>query len=162
MNKSYERQQDDVKHLSGKVTHPYDNGEKPSTPNGRVESNDNSMLMKLNDDNDGPNEINGNSLGTSCSGNHERHCCCLSPPVERNCDICRTETPEKHLNNLGQPCPGSLGDERCSSPDPTSAFLHNSPVLTGNFSKRKLSRVCSAPCLTRSWSSDAETDVLST
>lgn len=159
MNISYERQQDGVKHLSGKMTHPYDNGEKPSALNGRVESSDNSMLMKLNDDDNGigsPNEVNGN---------HERHCCCLSPSVEgspSNCDVCRTETPEKHLNNLGQPCPCSLGDERCSSPDPSSSFLHNSPVLTGYFSKRKLSRVCSAPCLTRSWSSDTESDVIST
>ena len=164
MNKSYDQHQDGVKNSNCEINHPHDNGEKPSTPNGRVESSD-SMLMELNDDYGmgSPNEINGNGLETSCPGNQKRHCCYLSPSVERSrtyCDVCRTETPEKHLNNLGQSCPGSSEDERCSSPDPSSSFLHNSPVLTGHFNKRKLSRVCSAPCLTISWFSD-ETDASS-
>jgi hypothetical protein len=168
MNKSYDHAPG--KYLPDRVSHPHENdGGKPSTPNGRVESSDNSMLVKLNDDDDdddaivNPSEINGNVLETSCCRNHGGHCSCLSPSIRHsptNCDVCDMETPEKHLNNLRQPCRGSLGDERCSSPDPTSSFLHNSPVLTGNCNKRKLSRVCSAPCLTRSWSPD-ETGELS-
>ncbi|XP_028391472.1 coiled-coil domain-containing protein 149-A-like [Dendronephthya gigantea] len=151
--------------VSRVIGHPEDDG--GGSPQGRMESNENSVLMIVND-NEGigdPSEINGNVLDTSCCRNDEEHCSCLAPmnklsPSNFNCDICRSDsdTPEKHLNNLRLPCPRSLLEERCSSPEPGTSFLSNSPVLSENFTKRKLSRVCSAPCLTRSWSLDETTD----
>ena len=163
MNKSYDRVPGSVEPLPGGVAHPHEGGLTTNTPNERVESSDNSMLVRLSDD-DGmgnPSEINGNILERSCCHNHSENCPWLSPSIKHPCEVYCDKTPEKHLDNLGQPCPGSLGDGRCSSPDPTSSFLHNSPVLMANCNKRKLSRVCSAPCLTRSWSADENGEISS-
>jgi hypothetical protein len=152
MNKSYD-------HRPGGVAgNLHESVGKPSIPDGRLESNDSSLLVKLNDDDaiGNPSEINGNVLETSGCKNHGEQCSCLSPPS--NCDVYREETPEKHPNNLRQPC---LTYERCLSPEPSSSFLHNSPVLNGNCVKRKLSRACSAPCLTRAWSPDKTGEISS-
>jgi hypothetical protein len=152
---------------SDRVSHPHRSGGTTEPSNGGVESSDNSMLVKLSDD-DGignPSEINGNVSESSCCRNLGEHCPCSSPSIKHpsfNCEVYGKETPEKHLvDNLRQPDPGSTGDERCSSPDPSSSFLHNSPVLMEHCDKRKLSRVCSAPCLTRSWSPDENGEISS-
>lgn len=155
-----------VKHLP--ATHAHESRGKPCTSNEKLESKENTMLVKLNDEDALGNqrEINGNE--ESCDCRNERELCCSHflpsskdvSPSNLNCDVCRLQNnaPEKHLNNLRQPCrnceAASLWDERCFSPDPTSPFLRNRLVLTENLNRRKLFRVCSAPCLTRSWSLD--------
>ena len=149
VNNSNEHLFSGVKQLTNRLNQPDQSNQNSSTPNGQGESSD--ILVKLNDDND----INGNDSQSVCSRNHQEHCSCFSSSLKQSpCDACHKEMCEKHVKNLKQSSPDSLCNERCSSPDPSSSFLHNRPVLAENVNRRKLSRVCSAPCLTRSWSSD--------